>query len=195
MSDVSITLRGASLIAYPAALDLSHGPVEWGAVLIVTCEGDARCKLRLFIGLPDEWAPSLLKVLRTAGPAFVVLDGTLTERDRVGDSRADYSRKHHRHEVNVQVVADPEGWLLWLSPALPGRSHDLTTARTCRIIRVCARQGVPILADPAYQGADPWPTASIEHRPLQELTPPTGLTPSTAFWPRREHPSSAVSHG
>jgi len=54
--------------------------------------------------------------------------------------------------VNVQVVTDPDGRLLWLSPALPGRSHDLTAARTHRIIRICERQGVPILADLAYQG-------------------------------------------
>ncbi|CAL9329523.1 hypothetical protein SUDANB105_00043 [Streptomyces sp. enrichment culture] len=46
------------------------------------------------------------------------LDGTHAECDRVGDSRADFSHKHRRHGVNVQVVADPEGKLLWISPAL-----------------------------------------------------------------------------
>ncbi len=55
--------------------------------------------------------------------------------------------------MNVQVVTDPGGRLLWLSPALPGRTHDLTAARTHRIIRICERQGVPIRADLAYQGA------------------------------------------
>jgi hypothetical protein len=49
----------------------------------------------------------------------------------------------------------PQGRLLWLSPALPGRAHDLTAARTHRIIRICERQGVPILADLAYQGGAP----------------------------------------
>ncbi len=53
-------------------------------------------------------------------------DGTLAECDRVGDGRADYSHKHRRHGVNAQVVTDPGGRLLWLSPALPGRTHDLT---------------------------------------------------------------------
>jgi len=55
--------------------------------------------------------------------------------------------------------------------ALPGRAHDLTAARTHRIIRICERQGVPILADLAYQGAGPWLTTGIKRRPLQELTP------------------------
>lgn len=101
-------------------------------------------------------APGLLKTLREHEPDFVLLDGTLAECDRVGDGRAGYSYKHRRHGVNVQVVTDPGGRLLWLSPVLPGRTHDLTVARTHRIIRICERQGVPILADLAYQGAGPW---------------------------------------
>lgn len=47
----------------------------------------------------------------------------------------------------MQVVTDPHGQVLWLPPALPGRFHDLTAARAHRIIRICERQGVPILAD------------------------------------------------
>ncbi|MDQ0767200.1 hypothetical protein QF027_009835 [Streptomyces canus] len=57
--------------------------------------------------------------------------------------------------MNVQVVTDPGGRLLWLSPTLPGRTHDLTAARTHRIIRICEGQGVPILADLAYRVAVP----------------------------------------
>ncbi|CAL9278694.1 hypothetical protein SUDANB66_00039 [Streptomyces sp. SudanB66_2053] len=68
--------------------------------------------------------------LREHDPDFVLLDGTLAECDRVGDGRADYSAKHKRHGVNVQVVTGPAGEILWLSPALPGRTHDLTAART-----------------------------------------------------------------
>ncbi|MEZ0163137.1 transposase family protein, partial [Streptomyces griseorubens] len=37
--------------------------------------------------------------------------------------------------------------------------------------RICERQGVPILADLAYQGGGPWLTTGIKRRPLQELTP------------------------
>ena len=83
----------------------------------------------------------------------------------------DYSHKHRRHDVNAQVVTDPGSRLLWLSPALPGRTHDLTAARTHRIIRTCERQGVPIVADLAYQGGGPWLTTGIKRRPHQELTP------------------------
>jgi hypothetical protein len=93
-------------------------------------------------------APGLLKTLRENDPDFVLLDGTLAECDRAGDSRADYSAKHRRYGVNVQVVTDPGGDVLWISPVLPGRTHDLAAARSHKIIRICQRQGIPI-----------WPTA------------------------------------
>ncbi|SEO94524.1 DDE superfamily endonuclease [Actinacidiphila rubida] len=72
--------------------------------------------------------------------------------------------------MNVQVVTDPAGEVLRFSPALPGRTHDLTAARTRRIIRICGRQGVPILADRAYQGAGPWVATGLKRPPGAELT-------------------------
>jgi hypothetical protein len=45
------------------------------------------------------------------------------------------------------VVTDPVGRLRWISPALSGRAHDLTAARTHRIIRTRELQGIPMLAD------------------------------------------------
>ncbi|MEV5282870.1 transposase family protein [Streptomyces sp. NPDC052811] len=121
-------------------------------------------------GLLAERAPGLPKTLREHDPEFVLLDGTLAECDRVGDSRSDYSAKHRRHGVNVQAVTDPTGAVLWISPALPGRTHDLTATRTHHIIRICERQGVPILADRAYQGAGPWVTTGLKRPSGGELT-------------------------
>ena len=133
-------------------------------------ESTAHAYTSAIIGLLAERAPGLLKALREADPDFVLVDGTLAECDRVGDGRADYSHKHRRHGVNVQVVTDPQGRLLWLPPALPGRTRDLTAARTHKIIRICERQGVPISADLAYQGGGPWVSTGIKRRPLRELT-------------------------
>lgn len=61
--------------------------------------------------------------------------------------------------------------LLWISPTLPGRTHGLTAARTHRIIRICERQGVPVLADRAHMGAGPCVTTPIRRLTHQGLTP------------------------
>ncbi|MEB3963695.1 transposase, partial [Streptomyces kunmingensis] len=132
--------------------------------------GTAHAYVSAVASLLAEQAPGLLKTLRAHDPDFVLLDGTLAECDRVGDGRADYSSKHKRHGVNVQVVTDQTGEILWLSPALPGRTHDLTAARTHKILRICERQGVPILADMAYIGAGDWVTTAKRRPPGGELT-------------------------
>lgn len=42
----------------------------------------------------------------------MVVDGTLIATDRLAADRPFYSGKHHRHGVNVQVVAAPDGAIL-----------------------------------------------------------------------------------
>lgn len=133
--------------------------------------GTAHAYVTAVTGLLADRAPGLLNALREHDPGFVLLDGTLVECDRVGNSRADYSAKHRRHGVNDQVVTDPAGQVLCISPALPGRTHDLTAARTHKIIRICERQGVPVLADRAYQGAGTWAATGLRRSPGGDLTP------------------------
>jgi hypothetical protein len=38
--------------------------------------------------------------------------------------------------MNVQVIADPAGRLVWESTALPGSAHDLSAARIHDIVAV-----------------------------------------------------------
>ncbi|GII95563.1 hypothetical protein Ssi02_57940 [Sinosporangium siamense] len=73
--------------------------------------------------------------------------------DRVRADRPYYSGKHRTHGMNVQVIASPEGALLWTSGALPGSVHDLVAARAWGILRRLEQTGLPVLADKAYQGA------------------------------------------
>jgi transposase len=46
-----------------------------------------------------------------------------------------------------------------------------SAARTHRIIRICERQGIPILAGRAYIGADSWVTTPRRRPPNRDLTP------------------------
>lgn len=55
--------------------------------------------------------------------------------------------------MNVQVIADAFGRLLWASPALPGAVHDIKAARTHGIIEALTEAGVRTWADKGYQRA------------------------------------------
>lgn len=90
---------------------------------------------------------------RVSRLAFAILDGTLIPIDRVAEDRPYYSGKHKRHGLNVQVVADPSGELVWASPTLPGAVHDLSAARSHGLIAALTEAGVMGFADKAYQGA------------------------------------------
>src|SRR5690606_10526100 len=90
---------------------------------------------------------------RAARLAYAILDGTLVPIDRVAAERPYYSGKHKRHGLNVQVLADPRGNLVWASPALPGAVHDLNAARTHHLTQALTDNQVMTFADKGYQGA------------------------------------------
>ena len=99
-------------------------------------------------------APTLTEAMNTASTkAFVILDGTLLPIDRIAADRPFYSGKHKKHGMNVQVITDPAGRLLWASPALPGAVHDIKAARSHGIIDALEEAGVECWADKGYRGA------------------------------------------
>jgi len=108
-------------------------------------------------------APDLTEVLAQGlreGWSFVCLDGTLIATDRCsakGESGHDiwYSGKHKKHGGNVQVVSDPTGYPIWVSPVEPGSTHDITCAREHALpaLYKAAADGLPTLTDKGYAGA------------------------------------------
>ena len=101
-------------------------------------------------------SPKLRRALaaaRDAGHAYVVIDGTLIPIDRVAADRPFYSGKHRRHGMNLQVIATPDGDIVWVSGPLPGSVHDLTAARIWGIVRHLAASGLITLGDKGYHGA------------------------------------------
>ncbi|MBW8822468.1 MAG: IS5 family transposase [Streptomyces sp.] len=99
-------------------------------------------------------APTLAEAVRAASmKAYLILDGTLLPIDRIAADRPFYSGKHKKHGMNVQVIADPKGRLLWASPALAGAVHDVRAARAHGIIDALTEAGINCWADKGYQGA------------------------------------------
>ena len=101
-------------------------------------------------------APKLRTAARDAakaGYAYVVVDGTLIAIDRVAADRPFYSGKHRRHGMNLQVIASPDGTILWVSGALPGSVHDKKAEWIWSVLAELEAAGLVVLADKGYQGA------------------------------------------
>jgi hypothetical protein len=101
-------------------------------------------------------APKLRAALVKAaadGHVYLILDGTLIPIDRVAADRPFHSGKHKKHGMNLQVIATPEGDIVWVSSALPGSVHDLKAARIWGILRELDKSGLIVLADKGYHGA------------------------------------------
>ncbi|TDB87102.1 transposase family protein, partial [Actinomadura sp. 7K534] len=102
------------------------------------------------VSLLSARSPKLWAALRKAGTdglTHLVLDGTLIHTDRVKADRPYFSGKHRVHGMNVQVIAGPDGTILWTSGAMPGKIHDLTAARVRGILRELEKAGILTLAD------------------------------------------------
>jgi hypothetical protein len=101
-------------------------------------------------------APKLdqaLRAVKKAGHPYLILDGTLIRIDRVAADRPYYSGKNRCHGRNIQVLAAPDGTIVWTSGSLPGSVHDLTAARIWGILRRLRAAGLVTLADKGYIGA------------------------------------------
>ena len=101
-------------------------------------------------------APKLRKAVRDAkraGHAYVIIDGTLIPIDRVARHKPFYSGKHKKHGMNLQVIASPDGDVLWVSGALPGSVHDKKAEWVRGVLDELEKAGLVTLADKGYQGS------------------------------------------
>ncbi|GAA2385921.1 hypothetical protein GCM10010404_48500 [Nonomuraea africana] len=120
-------------------------------------------------------SPKLGQALRKAtkdGLHHLVLDGTLIHTDRIKADRPFYSGKHRVHGMNVQVIASPDGTILWTLGALPGKAHDLTAARVWGILRALERAGILTTRAPKARSSRP---TRAETNPSRKSRP-TGHT-------------------
>ncbi|GAA2000465.1 hypothetical protein GCM10009799_29730 [Nocardiopsis rhodophaea] len=89
---------------------------------------------------------------RRKGWAFVIVDGALIACDRLAADRPFYSGKHKRHGMKIQVVAAPDGELLWVSECLLGSVHDVRAAGIFHLADRIAAAGLFGLGDKRYVG-------------------------------------------
>jgi hypothetical protein len=89
----------------------------------------------------------------------VALDGTLIPIGRLAAGWPSHSGKHRRHDMNLQLIASPDGEIFGVSGAV----HDLTAVRIWGILRELAAAGSIALADratPTLATRCPRPTAA-----------------------------------
>ena len=138
-------------------------------------------------------APRLRRAVRDArkaGYAYVVLDGTLVPIDRVAADKPFFSGKHKRHGMNLQVIATPDGDIVWVSGALPGSVHDKKAEWIWGVLDELEAAGLVTLADKGYQGST-W--AKIPYRGRaspNRRNGPTGRTRNSARQEKEQTPSS-----
>ena len=122
------------------------------------------------IELLASFAPLLAEALTGHHrESYLLLDGTVAETDRV-QAQGHYSGKVRREGVTMQVITADTGTLLWISPALPGGTHDVKAARAHNVVTTCQRLDRDVLADKGYQGAGGTVTTPIKRRPNTKLS-------------------------
>lgn len=128
-------------------------------------------------------APDLHEVLsrcQREGTTHVILDGTLTESNRLAGVRDNgndlwFSQKHRPFGGNIQFLAAPDGTPLWVSDIEPGSTPDITAARIHALpaLYKAAAGVLPTLADKGYIGAGigiPSPSAAQRASPNRHFT-------------------------
>ena len=108
------------------------------------------------VALLASRAPKLHQAVRDvhkAGHAYVILDGIFIPIDRVATDRPFFSGKNKKHGMNLQVIANTSGDILWVSGALPGSVHDKKAEWIWCVLAKPEAAGPVTLADKGYEGA------------------------------------------
>src|SRR5580692_3508361 len=175
LSSKTLTFTSGIIRRHRAAIGSSWRKLNSGqqALLVLAClrkgETFAHLAAGFGVGTTTAWryvtetvellaarAPGLRTALRDAvraGYAYVVLDGTLILVGRVAADRPFYSGKHRKHGMNLQVIASPDGGIVWVSGALPGSVHDKKAEWIWGVLAALDAAGLVVLADKGYQAA------------------------------------------
>lgn len=84
-----------------------------------------------------------LKKAKEDGLVYLILGGTLIPIDQV---RPFFAGKHRMHGMNLQVIAGPDGTIVWVSGPMPGSTHRQATTS----LRARARRSATHVASPPF---------------------------------------------
>jgi hypothetical protein len=122
---------------------------------------------------------SALLAAKMAGYSHLNIDGTVIETDRCRTPGPTpgvdlwWSRKHHNHGGNIQVITTPDGWPIWTSPVRPGREHDTAALRNhTEVLPLLAAwaEDLYVLGDLGYEGEAAIITVAFKKPNDTELT-------------------------
>lgn len=85
----------------------------------------------------------------------VIVDGTEFGTEKPSDDKAQrpfYSGKRKAHTTKTIAVTDGASNLLWVTPMVPGATHDLTALRDANLEVHLDDSGLDVLADSGFQG-------------------------------------------
>ena len=122
---------------------------------------------------------SALLAAKAAGYSHVNIDGTVIETDRCSAPGPTpgvdlwWSKKHHNHGGNIQVITAPDGWPIWTSGVRPGREHDTSALRAHEEILpllAAISHDLRTLADLGYEGESDTITIAFKKPANGQLT-------------------------
>lgn len=100
---------------------------------------------------------SLEELYRLYPDLKAIVDGTEQPIQRPKDpekQKTYYSGKKKRHTIKKQIVANQEGLILDISPAVEGKRHDFKLFEDHETLSQVIPKEVEVLADSGYQGAE-----------------------------------------
>ncbi|MFI7296798.1 hypothetical protein [Streptomyces sp. NPDC050121] len=138
---------GAQAVVVLAVLRHDQRLVDMAGGNHISASAVRRC-VKETIELLAVRAPRLdraLKKIARSGGVVVLLDGTLIRTGHCAgtDNRKNFSRKHKAHGLLSPALTEEKGNLIWISPAKPGRSSEITAARHNKITSHLCRAPAP----------------------------------------------------
>jgi DDE superfamily endonuclease/Helix-turn-helix of DDE superfamily endonuclease len=101
----------------------------------------------------EEFVPTAREAIEMVNGRACLVDGTITPCWSYTDHRELWSRKHGTTGFNTQLICLLDGYAVYISDPLPGRTHDAKAFTTTPVVEIVRHSGGAI-ADKGYQGCD-----------------------------------------